>query len=259
MTAPAAASTGSPARRQGLPLIVALGAFVAAGGALLLVVSGFGYRAGAWSLHVAFLLLRIGAWIALAGGVLSLLAAILTRPGQGRRGFVMSVVSVLLGLAAFGTVARWRMVASGAPPIHDITTDFDTPPAFVVVLPLRAGAPNPPDYGGAAVAAQQRAAYSDIGPLFLSVVPGATFRIALATARDMGWAIDGADSTAGRIEATATTPWFGFKDDVVVRVTPAPQGGSRVDVRSVSRVGTGDVGTNARRIREYLARLSRTV
>ncbi|HJR53568.1 MAG TPA: DUF1499 domain-containing protein, partial [Gemmatimonadota bacterium] len=55
----------------------------------------------------------------------------------------------------------------------------------------------------------------------------------------------------GRIEATATTPWFGFKDDVVVRIRPEA-GGSRVDVRSVSRVGRSDVGTNARRIEEYL-------
>jgi uncharacterized protein (DUF1499 family) len=64
-----------------------------------------------------------------------------------------------------------------------------------------------------------------------------------------------ADSSAGRIEATATTPWFGFKDDVVIRVAPDPAG-SRVDVRSVSRVGQSDVGTNARRIRAYLARLA---
>jgi uncharacterized protein (DUF1499 family) len=64
-----------------------------------------------------------------------------------------------------------------------------------------------------------------------------------------------ADSTAHRIEATATTPWFGFKDDVVIRIEPDPAG-SRVDVRSVSRVGGSDVGTNAKRIRAYLARLA---
>jgi uncharacterized protein (DUF1499 family) len=64
-----------------------------------------------------------------------------------------------------------------------------------------------------------------------------------------------ADSAAGRIEATATTRWFGFKDDVVIRIEPDPAG-SRVDMRSVSRVGESDVGTNARRIRAYLARLA---
>jgi uncharacterized protein (DUF1499 family) len=70
----------------------------------------------------------------------------------------------------------------------------------------------------------------------------------------MGWEIVAADVNDGIIEATDETKWFGFKDDVVVRVTPAP-GGSRVDVRSVSRVGGSDVGTNARRIRTYLERL----
>jgi len=69
----------------------------------------------------------------------------------------------------------------------------------------------------------------------------------------MGWDLVAADATAGRIEATDTTFWFGFKDDVVIRVRPA-HGGSRVDVRSLSRVGVGvgDVGTNAKRIRAYL-------
>jgi uncharacterized protein (DUF1499 family) len=70
----------------------------------------------------------------------------------------------------------------------------------------------------------------------------------------MGWEIVAADPAAGRIEATATTLWFGFKDDIVVRVSAAEQG-SRIDVRSVSRVGRSDVGTNAKRIREYLAKL----
>ena len=83
---------------------------------------------------------------------------------------------------------------------------------------------------------------------------GAAFARARDAAREAGWAIVDADSGAGRVEATATTGWFGFKDDVVVRIRPEGQG-SRVDVRSVSRVGKSDVGTNARRIRAYLDRL----
>ena len=87
------------------------------------------------------------------------------------------------------------------------------------------------------------------------LAPGPAFARALASARAMGWTLVAADSAAGRIEATATTSWFGFKDDIVIRVEPDPAG-SRVDVRSVSRVGESDVGTNARRIRAYLARLA---
>ena len=71
----------------------------------------------------------------------------------------------------------------------------------------------------------------------------------------MGWELVDEEAAAGRIEATATTFWFGFEDDVVVRIRPA-DGGSRVDVRSVSRVGRGDVGANARRIRAYVQHLT---
>ena len=77
-----------------------------------------------------------------------------------------------------------------------------------------------------------------------------------AAARALGWKIVAAAPGQGRLEATATTRWFGFKDDVVVRVTPA-SGGSRVDIRSVSRVGKSDLGVNARRIRAFLAALRR--
>jgi uncharacterized protein (DUF1499 family) len=87
-----------------------------------------------------------------------------------------------------------------------------------------------------------------------TAAPNQAFDRALATARAMGWEIIASDPTAGRIEATDTTLWFGFKDDVVVRVEAAP-GGSRVDVRSLSRVGLSDVGTNAARIEKYLTAL----
>jgi uncharacterized protein (DUF1499 family) len=70
----------------------------------------------------------------------------------------------------------------------------------------------------------------------------------------MGWDLVASDPAGLRIEATDTTFWFGFKDDVVIRVTPQPNG-SRVDVRSLSRVGVGDIGANAARIRKYLAAL----
>ena len=119
----------------------------------------------------------------------------------------------------------------------------------------RADAPNPAAYGGPELEAQQASGYPDIHPLVLTATqPGTAFVRARDAAREAGRTIVAADSAAGRVEATATTGWFGFKDDVVVRIRPEGQG-SRVDVRSVSRVGTSDVGTNARRIRAYLDRL----
>lgn len=78
------------------------------------------------------------------------------------------------------------------------------------------------------------------------------FSAALATAREMGWTVVDSAADDGRIEAVATTFWFGFNDDVVIRVTESGSG-TRVDMRSVSRVGVSDVGTNAARIRAFLA------
>jgi uncharacterized protein (DUF1499 family) len=243
--------------RRGLPLIVAVGLFIALLGVLVEVISGFGYRGNAWGLLTAFKILLGGACVAALGGLFSLLAGFATRPGTGRRGFGLSLLGVILALAGAGTVARWYATAKKAPPIHDISTDLANPPQFVAVLPLRASAPNSAVWDTSTVAKQQ-SGYPDIQPVTLPVAPGAAFHVALAAARDMGWAIVASDSAAGRIEATATTTWFGFKDDVVVRIGPDPKG-SRVDVRSESRVGGSDVGTNAARIRAYEKRLTARV
>src|SRR5262249_48309527 len=106
----------------------------------------------------------------------------------------------------------------------------------------------------AAVAAEQKKGYPDIGPVLLSMPPAQAFARAEAAARSLGWKIAAAVPAEGRIEASDTTRWWGFTDDVVIRVTPALDG-SRVDVRSESRVGRSDLGVNARRIRAFLAAL----
>ena len=151
-------------------------------------------------------------------------------------------------------VATCAKLAGGAPPIHDITTDTNDPPLFVDILPLRAGARNSAVYGGSRVAALQHAAYPDIAPVDLVIAPAAAFAKALATANAMGWALVATDSSTGRIEATATTRVFRFRDDVVIRIR-SRDGGSRLDIRSVSRLGGGDLGKNASRNREFLIHL----
>lgn len=219
--------------------------------ALLLLVSGPGTRFGLWDFRTGFQLLRWGAYLGIAGAGLGIVA-LLWRPAGSR--LWRPLLAIALGMMATVVPWIWMERAGRVPAIHDISTDTERPPAFVAVLPLRAGAPNPSEYGGPEIAAQQRAAYPDIAPLALDRLPAEAFALALREARESGWEIVAADSAAGRIEATSTTAWFGFKDDVVVRV--AQEGnGSRVDVRSVSRVGLSDVGTNASRIRGYLNRL----
>ena len=128
----------------------------------------------------------------------------------------------------------------------------------MAVLPLRRAAPNSAEYGGAALAAQQRAGYPDLGPAHVAAPPAQVFARAVEAAHALGWQIVAAVPAEGRLEATDRTRWFGFRDDVVVRIA-ADGAGTRVDVRSVSRVGRSDLGTNARRIRRFLAALETAV
>jgi uncharacterized protein (DUF1499 family) len=220
--------------------------------AVLLLASGLGNRLGWWPYRTGFEVLRWASYVGLAAAAAAILAlAIPTlRSGWAR----MLAGALAVGLAVAYVPWQWQQRAQSLPRIHDITTDTVNPPQFVAVLPLRANAPNTAAYGGKEIAEQQLKGYPDIRPLALGVPPGVAFGRARDAAESMGWEIVAADPAAGRIEATATTPWFGFKDDIVVRVSAAEQG-SRIDVRSVSRVGRSDVGTNAKRIREYLAKL----
>jgi uncharacterized protein (DUF1499 family) len=220
--------------------------------AVLVLAAGPGTRFGLWDFRTGFSALRWGAYAGLAAAAIAVVLLIV-RPRPG--GVIPLVLGLLLGLGAAFVPWRWMQQARRVPPIHDITTDLDRPPKFVAVLPLRAAAPNPAAYGGPEVAEAQRRSYPDIKPLLLTVSVATAYSRALAAAHGMGWELVAADSSGGRIEATATTPWFGFKDDVVVRVRPEGTG-SRIDVRSVSRVGKSDVGANARRIRAYLANVA---
>ncbi len=231
-----------------------LAAVVAASLAVLLLAgSGTGYRTGMWGLPVAFTMIRWAAYLGIAGVLLTIVALAVARPRSGGATLVLAAALVAAAVSAW-LPWSWKQRAGSVPPIHDITTDTQDPPAFVAVLPLRADAKNPAEYGGDSVAAMQRSGYPDLAPVRLPVPPGAAFARARAAAADMGWTLVAADSAAGRLEATATTRWFGFKDDVVIRVRP-DDAGSRVDVRSVSRVGGSDVGTNAARVRAFAARL----
>lgn len=239
-----------PASGSWRAILVVVGFLLVIGGLVALGLSGIGYRWGVWTLHMGLQIFKWAGMAVWAGVVLSLIALL-----AGRTRPVLAVVSVIAGLVGGITYAGWVRAEKRAPPIHDITTDIGSPPEFVAILPLRAGAPNPAEYGGPTVAAQQHAGYPDLGPLTVSTDPAHTFHTARHLVERSGWDLVAADSAAGRIEATATTPWFGFKDDVVIRIVPAPPAGSRVDMRSLSRVGGSDVGTNAVRIRHFLREL----
>lgn len=228
---------------------------IALASGLVLVVAGPGYRLGWWELGTAFDQFRWAAWGGIAAGIAGVLALVARVRFPVKGALWRSILAVLLAIAVVGVPWYWRAKATSVPPIHDITTDTGNPPGFEAILPLREDAPNPAEYGGEEIARQQAEAYPDLDTQAFTAVPDAVFRAARAAAGDMGWEVVAADPDAGRIEAVATTTWFGFKDDVVIRVSDA-QGGTEVDVRSVSRVGRSDVGANAERIRAFQERLA---
>lgn len=229
----------------------------------LLVIAGPGYRLRVLPLLPALLGAVIGLLlfaVTFIFGAIGLLAG-------GRRAFDRSraaIVVIALSLVVIVVAGFWISRGGGTPPIHDVTTDLKDPPAFndVVLLRSAARAVNSVEYQRTQsirgnlfnVPDAQRSAYPDIQPLALPQPSAQAFQMAQQVARDMGWDIVAVVPSEGRIEATDTTWYFGFKDDVVIRVGPGSTG-SRVDVRSESRVGLGDAGTNARRVRAYLAKL----
>jgi uncharacterized protein (DUF1499 family) len=159
-------------------------------------------------------------------------------------------------------------VAKTSPPIHDISTDIEHPPQFQALLPLRKNAVNGPEYDGPKLVKMpdgtthttswlQRKYYGDIHTIAILTSPEKLFNRALEAAKDMGWNIVAVAPDEGRIEATDTSLFFGFTDDIVIRVRPSGMG-AKLDIRSKSRVGVSDVGKNAARIREFEKTLART-
>ena len=233
-----------------IPLVLAVVSLV------MLGLSGLGVRLSWWPFAFGFTLLR---WVVGIGSAAAVLALIgLALPKGRATAFPSLLLSIVIGAAAAWTPWQMAQQAKSLPKIHDISTDLDNPPAFIAVLPLRANGPNSATYGGPEIASAQRSAYPDIQPLIVAASRTDVFTAALAEAKKMDWQIVAQDPQQGRIEATATTFWFGFKDDIVIRIADV-SGKTRVDVRSVSRVGKSDIGKNAARIRAYLGALAQAV
>lgn len=221
--------------------------------ALSMAGAGPAYRTGLLSLGDAFSMLRYAAYIALGAaglGLVGLLIAAFTRRALPA---LIGGLVILAGLVLVAVPWMQLQQAQSVPPIHDITTDMDDPPAFEALVDAREAAPNAVDYPGEATARQQREAYPAIRPLVLNTPLDEVLAAAEAAARDAGWEIAAVGNA--RLEATATTTWFGFEDDVVIRLTKTPDG-VRVDMRSASRLGRSDVGTNAARIQAFLEDLA---
>ena len=209
-----------------------------------------GSRQGVISYPAAFGVLghiAIASLIVAALGIVSWVTAANTRSG----GMFRAALATFGMLVMFGLFYFYQAAPPPGPFMNDVTTDLDDPPEFIAVLPLRPAGSNPAEYGGPEVAANQRQTHPDIEPLISTLSPQAAFDRALEVAEELGWDIVDQNSTTGRIEAVDTTPFFRFKDDVVVRIRPHERG-SRIDLRSHSRIGLTDLGKNASRIMTFL-------
>jgi uncharacterized protein (DUF1499 family) len=249
------AASGKPSGGLGLR-IAQLGFVLALLAVVAAACSGFGYQLGLWHFRTGFLILRWAFFGALAAAAVSLLGLLIVRFGRGA--LVPGIAGLVIALAFAYVPWQWKQTLDRFPYIHDITTDTENPPAFVAAARLRKDGDHPITYDGPEVATQQKEAYPELVPLITSAPADQVFEAAKSTLLGMGLTLSDADPAAGRIEATQKTFWYGFTDDVVVRITQTPEG-TRVDVRSKSRVGRSDLGQNAKRIRIFLAKLQAAI
>ncbi len=261
--------------------IVGLLGFFALVCALGIAAAGPGSRLGLWDWSFGLQLIRdISAPKAIAGGVslsplftaagLALLGGVVALVTKRRRAGGFAILSALLAGGAAMVPLKMKTAFEANPFIHEVTTDFDNPPAIIAAASLprknpadyRGGDPVPQSTDGTTAAEAQRKAFADIQPIMIAGDLESARVAARAVIADMKMEIlaegpDGDQSGAGwRIEAVSTSAWFGFKDDFIVRLTPLQEGGTRIDLRSKSRVGGSDLGANAARVRDFSKRFS---
>ncbi len=222
---------------------------------------------GAFGAHFEILPTFAGFSIFLLGifmGVLAFISGAIglfqTRPAKGLLGRNLAAAGFVIGgvilLSAVGLAVPG---GERLPPINDITTDQSDPPAFDIANSVQENRGQDMSYP-AYFADQQREFYPDIQPIPMELPAAEAFERALEAAGPLHWEIISQTETPYSFEAISTSSFFHFVDDIVVRVRPsetAPESASIVDVRSRSRMGKGDLGANAARIRAFRERLTK--
>lgn len=234
---------------------------------VFMALSALGAKFGLWNWWYAFgtLVRNYGIKLMFATlgiAAVALILSLIIKPRK-RKGIVLSILALCVPLIGMAHGKNVQKTAASLPFIHDITTDTQDVPTFSsVIIGQRGEGSNTLDYVGKVekksnklVSELQDAKYPDIRTIMLSDSSDVVFTRVLATAKAMGWTIASQSEATGIVEATATSFWFGFKDDVVMRIRPAEGGSSLVDVRSISRVGGSDIGANADRIRKFRKKL----
>ena len=218
-------------------------------GLILIAVSGPMAKAGVFSPMIGMLGFTIASLLLFIALIIGIRALLGNRHSNVLKNTLTTWLVVVAGLGVTVLNIATIVGTSGAPAIHDVTSDVSTPPQFVDIIELRqaANAPNPYEYQDDGSAQLQIAAFPEIKTIVLTESYANAFAEALAAAEAMGWEIVAAVPAEGRIEAVASTAYVGFKDDVVIRVRDDGNA-IAVDIRSKSRMGKGDMGANAARI-----------
>jgi len=219
---------------------------------LIAALMVLGSSLGLWEPIVGFIASRnynnLLGYISVAAGAFALIVNLYNKQFKTN---TKSIVAIALGLVVLTpTIMNLIKEPVRYPPIHDITTDTQTPPQFSFLTDERAGAKNTLVYGGEEIATQQLAAFPDIKPITSKLSAEQAYLKSLKVAQTMAWEIVYQDQKTLRFEATARTPFFNFADDVVVQVL-SKETASIIHIRSVSRIGRGDGGVNAQRIRDF--------
>jgi uncharacterized protein (DUF1499 family) len=224
-------------------------------GLLAVVLGPLAIQLGVLSAFTGFRIFLFGGLCGLLALVLGAIGLWRTRAAAGREGRGRALRGALCGAAILAVVASAAGSARGLPRINDITTNPADPPAFVHAGTLPGNEGHELTYPGPSFAAQQQAGYPDLATLRVALDPPAAFQRSLTAAQELGWEVTYRDEAAGVIEATQTSRIFRFVDDIALRLRgegPA----TLIDVRSKSRVGQGDMGANAARIRAFQAKLT---
>lgn len=216
------------------------------------------HRAGTIEYFAGVSLLIAVLAIALLALILAV-AAIVVIWNDGLKGLGSALLGGLISAAVLGYPSFEIARGIALPAISDISTDAVSPPPFRAVAAQRPRGANPVLYSPEATAELQKQFYPAVRTVEFDAEPAEIYTAVLALVQRSGWRI--AESTPptndrdGLVEATAATPLMGFREDVSIRIR---RSGNmiRVDMRSASRFGKRDFGTNARRVEAFLALLS---
>ena len=220
---------------------------------LVMLLAGLFYRLQIFDFRIALLIFAVAVLITMLAALFGLIGVIGGMRGSHTK-TMQAVAGLVVALAVLIVPINTVRQGAGVPMIHDITTDLEDPPTFVEIPRKRLSSKNSLEID-AEVLAAQKAYYKDIGPTILALAKPEAFSRVRAAVELSGWQVHAEKANLGYIEATAKTPFFGFRDDVVIRLTDQP-GGVRVDMRSASRVGVSDLGVNAGRIRAFMDLIS---